>query len=107
MTMQDTLEKKLHAAFSPSQLEVINETHMHNVPAESESHFKVIIICDDFEGKMLIARHRLVNAELKQEISQIHALALHTFTPSEWDEKQRKTMNSPPCKGGDKSKSNA
>ena len=103
MIIQNTIEQKLQAALSPSHLEINNESHMHNVPPNSESHFKVIIVCDDFKGKMLIARHRLVNATLKVELDgQIHALALHTFTSEEWAEKQKDKLKSPPCLGGGK-----
>ena len=40
--------QKLEKAFSPNHLEVINESASHNVPAGSESHFKVIISADFF-----------------------------------------------------------
>jgi len=100
MTMQDTITRKLAAAFSPEHLEVINESHMHNVPEGSESHFKVVIVSDSFKDKMLVARHRLVNNVLKDELSGgIHALALHTMTMEEWFAKGN-APESPPCLGG-------
>jgi len=102
MSMQQTITEKLQQAFSPEHLEVINESHMHNVPAGSESHFKVVIVSDTFEGKMLIARHRMVNKALEQELNGgIHALALHTLTMQEWFDKGR-APDSPPCLGGGK-----
>ena len=107
MTIQETITQKLTDAFSPEHLEVVNESHMHNVPEGSESHFKVLIVCDDFEDKMLIARHRLVNKvldlELKKDKSEggIHALALHTMTMDEWF-KKGKAPESPECLGGGK-----
>jgi BolA protein len=107
MNTQDTITKKLNDAFSPEHLEVVNESHMHNVPEGSESHFKVTIVCDDFNGKMLVARHRLVNKVLQDELSKerseggIHALALHTMTMEEWFKKGR-APDSPECLGGGK-----
>jgi len=107
MTIQETITQKLTDAFSPEHLEVVNESYMHNVPDGSESHFKVLIVCDEFKGKMLIARHRLVNKvldmELKKDKSEggIHALALHTMTMEEWFEKG-KAPESPECLGGGK-----
>jgi len=107
MNIQDTITKKLNDAFSPEHLEVVNESHMHNVPEGSESHFKVTIVCDDFNGKMLVARHRLVNKVLQDELSKerseggIHALALHTMTMEEWFKKGR-APDSPECLGGGK-----
>lgn len=98
--MQQTITDKLEKAFSPQHLEVINESHMHNVPQGSESHFKVLIVSDEFNNKMLVARHRLVNKALEQELKGgIHALALHTLTMEEWFEKG-KAPESPPCEGG-------
>ena len=102
MTMQSRITEKLQQAFSPEHLEVVDESHMHNVPEGAESHFKVLIVSDDFNGKMLIARHRLVNAALADELENgIHALALHTMTMAEWFEKGG-APDSPECLGGGK-----
>ena len=100
--MQTNITQKLQQAFSPEHLEVIDESYMHNVPEGAESHFKVFIVCNDFEGKMLIARHRMVNAILKEELDgSIHALALHNMTMEEWF-KKGKAPDSPECLGGGK-----
>jgi BolA protein len=99
MNTQEIITKKLQA-LSPEHLEVVNESHMHNVPEGSESHFKVVIVSDAFKDKMLIARHRLVNKALEEELKGgIHALALHTMTMEEWFEKGN-APQSPPCLGG-------
>ena len=101
MNKQDTIIQKLNQAFSPEHLEVINESHKHSGP-DPESHFKAVIVSDDFKGKMLIARHRLVNKVLDDELKGgIHALALHTMTMEEWF-KKGKAPESPPCAGGSK-----
>lgn len=102
MSMQQTITRKLEQALSPEHLEVINESHMHNVPEGSESHFKVVIVSDAFKDKMLVARHRMVNKALQEELNGgVHALALHTMTMEEWFEKG-KAPESPPCEGGSK-----
>lgn len=109
MTIQETITAKLNNAFTPEHLEVINESFMHNVAEGSESHFKIIIVCDDFKDKMLIARHRLVNKALQDELNKeqseggIHALALHTMTMEEWF-KKGKVADSPECQGGSNNK---
>lgn len=54
--------------------------------------FAVIIVSDVFLGKNKLARHRLVNASLKDEISQIHAFTQKVFTVNEWEE-QKKMFN--------------
>ena len=103
MVVQQKIEQKLTAAFSPVFLDVINESHMHNVPAGSESHFKVTVVTQGFEGKRLLARHRSVNQALADELkNDIHALAIHTYTESEWHELNGQSPVSPPCHGGSK-----
>ena len=98
--MQATIESKLTAALEPEVLDVINETYMHNVPADAESHFKVVVVSKAFEGKILIARHRMVNEALAKELAGgIHALSLHTMTPDEYFEKAGEVSDSPQCLG--------
>jgi len=100
--MQQTIISKLEKALSPEHLKVIDESHMHNVPDGSESHFKVVIVSDNFKDKLPVARHRMVNKALEEELKrEIHALALHTLTMEEWFEKG-KAPESPPCEGGGK-----
>jgi BolA family transcriptional regulator, general stress-responsive regulator len=102
MTVEDDITAKLEDTLKPQHLEVINESHMHNVPPGSESHFKIIAVTDEFEGKMLIARHRIINKALAEELDgPVHALSLHTMTPDEWSEKGE-APTSPPCMGGGK-----
>lgn len=103
MTTQRAIEQMLNGRLEPVHLEVINESHMHNVPPGSESHFKVTVVSEQFEGKMLVARHRVVNEILAELLAgEIHALALHTLTPGEWFERGGDERNSPPCLGGSK-----
>jgi len=102
MKMQKQIIQLLENHFSPTHLEVEDETHMHNVAPGSESHFKVTIVTDQFDGLMLIKRHRAVNEVLKGVLEQIHALALHTMTPNEWFEKGGAVADSPECLGGGK-----
>jgi len=102
MSMQQLIQSKLEQALAPDFIEVENESHMHNVAPGSESHFKVTVASKEFEGQMLIKRHRLVNQVLADELKQIHALALHTLTPQEWFEKGGKVADSPLCHGGGK-----
>jgi len=103
MSMQVQITNKLQDSINLKHLDVINESHGHNVPAGSESHFKVIIVSDDFSEKSLIARHRMVNQVLVDELqNHIHALALHTYTIAEWDKNNGGSPASPKCMGGAK-----
>jgi BolA protein len=103
MTTQETIQQKLQTAFSPMHLEVINESDNHNVPAGSESHFKVVLVSKAFEGESLVARHRQVNKLLADELQGgVHALALHTMTPEDWFNQGGTVRQSPECLGGSK-----
>ena len=99
MVLQQCIEQKLIAAFAPTQLSVENESHLHNVPQGSETHFKVVITSETFAGKSLVARHRAVYQVLAEELAGgVHALALFTFTFNE----QGQAAESPNCLGGSK-----
>lgn len=101
--VQQEIENKLQQTFNPVHLEVVNESYMHNVPPGSESHFKVIIVSEAFADKRLIARHRLVNQTLADELANhIHALSIHTYTPQEWQQQKGIAPDSPMCLGGAK-----
>ncbi|KFK97592.1 MULTISPECIES: transcriptional regulator BolA [unclassified Serratia (in: enterobacteria)] len=98
--IREQIETKLRAAFEPAYLDVVNESHRHNVPAGSESHFKVVIVSERFVGERSLKRHRSIYAVLAQELAGgVHALALHTYAPEEWAELQDKVPASPPCHG--------
>lgn len=103
MTVATTIERKIADALTPAHLEVKNESHMHNVPPGSESHFKLVIVADAFDGKRLVARHQLINGICKDELAgPVHALSMETLTPAEWAARSGQTMASPACHGGSK-----
>ena len=102
MSMQTTIEQKLSAELEVDYLQVDNESHLHNVAPGAESHFKVTIVSNSFDDQILIKRHRAVNQILQQEMQQIHALALHTLTPLEWQARGGLVADSPKCRGGGK-----
>lgn len=101
MLVENAIKQKVSEAFDAEFLEVVNESHMHNVPANAETHFKVTLVSDNFDGKRLLQRHRMVNTILKDELAgPVHALALHTYTKQEWQDKQAISPDSPNCLGG-------
>ena len=103
MTVQQTIEAKLRDRFAPVHLEVINESHMHNVPPGSESHFKVIVVSSGFEGLNRVRRQQEINGLLAEELKgPIHALSMETHTEGEWHARAGKVMSSPQCMGGSK-----
>lgn len=79
-----------------------SQSHHTNRPANSETHFKVIVISPSFQGKTSIAKHRLVNNVLKDELDgPVHALSIVALTPEKWAEKGEEVGASPSCRGGD------
>ena len=103
MTVYETIERKIIASLTPAHLEVINESHMHSVPPDSESHFKLVIVSQRFAGETRVRRHQAVNRILADELAgDIHALSLLTLTPDEWRAKGGAIPDSPPCLGGGK-----
>ena len=67
--VEGRITSKLEAAFSPTHLEVLNESAAHNVPRGSETHFKVIVVSEGFAGVGPLDRHRLVNGALADELA--------------------------------------
>lgn len=83
------IEKKLTEALDPSKLKVIDDSASHaghagNPDGDRESHFHVNITSSAFEGKNRVARQRLVNEALREELrEQIHALSMKCTAPGE------------------------
>lgn len=100
MSRKARIERILADALNPSHIEVVDESHQHNVPEGAESHFKVTLVSPVFEGMNRVGRHRAVNRAMADEFSGgLHALALHTYAPEEWAA-LGDSPDSPPCLGG-------
>ncbi len=103
-SMCKQIEEKLEYAFLPVYLMVLDESNQHNVPQDIESHFKVILVTEKFAAQRMIARHKAVYQLLADELSNtnsVHALALHTYTPTEWQQQDQQIgFYSPACRGG-------
>lgn len=64
---------------------------MRDYTRSSETHFKVTVVSDVFEGSMPIDRHRAVNECLQQELeSGVHALSIEAKTSKQWQVKLEK-----------------
>lgn len=99
MSVAETIQQKLQAALLPEHIEVLNESHNHHVPPNSETHFKVVLVSEAFNGLRLLARHRKVNETLAHELANgVHALSMHTYTPEEWLA-LAEVPQSPKCRG--------
>lgn len=88
MRAEQRLKEKLMIALEPTRLDIINESELHaghrSSPGTGESHFRILIVSGRFGGLNRVARHRLVNEALADELDgRIHALALTTLAPDE------------------------
>ena len=98
--MEKIIENKIKAIIntnlSPSVLNIINESSMHNVPANSESHFKIIIVSDIFKDVASVNRHKIVYKTLGSVMDDIHALSIYAFDINEFDTNPM-VLDSPNC----------
>ena len=74
----------LSSSLNLSSLKIINESFMHNVPAGSESHFKIVVVTNDFNNLSIIQRHKLIYKILDNLMNKIHALSIHAFNEEEF-----------------------
>lgn len=101
MSTHDRIVQRLRAGLDLVHLEVLNESHGHNVPAGSETHFRVIAVSPAFREMGRVQRHRTINALLEEELAGgVHALAIEAVTPEQWDRNGGAVLDAPPCKGG-------
>jgi BolA family transcriptional regulator, general stress-responsive regulator len=88
VSVEATIREKLVRALAPTRLEIVNESHLHaghrNSPGTGESHFRVLVVSPVFAGKSRLARQRLINETLAEELkTRIHALAISAYAPDE------------------------
>jgi len=86
--VRHAITNKLREAFTPESLDVIDESHLHEGHSGhrpgGETHFRVYIVSDAFEGKSRIERHRMINTTLAAELAgSVHALAIKAQAPGE------------------------
>lgn len=98
MSMRERLFGQL-SSMAPAHLEIVDESHMHSRGVET--HYKAVVVCEEFAGLSVVKRHQQVYACLGDLMRQIHALALHTYSPDEWA-KHSSAPLSPACRGGSK-----
>lgn len=88
MSVAETIQQKLTDALRPTRLDITDDSARHaghsGAAAGGESHFKVTVVSDAFEGKSRIERHMLVNEALAQELrGPVHMLQIKAMTPAE------------------------
>lgn len=81
----DAIRARLAEAFTPSALDVMDESHLHEGhpgAREGKGHFRVVIVADAFAGKMPLERHRMIFDALGDLMqTDIHALSVKAAPP--------------------------
>ncbi|KAH8922073.1 bola-like protein [Atractiella rhizophila] len=76
----DSLEAALRERFTDATF-----VKAYDISAGCGTSYEVIVVSPSFEGKPTLARHRLVNERLKDEIAQLHAFVQKTYTPKQFE----------------------
>ena len=96
MTAFELIVSQLNVSFDVENLFLENESFMHNVPPNSETHFKLVIVSNDFVELTNVKRHQAIYNALNSTMSRIHALSIQAFTPDEYL-KNPVILKSPDC----------
>jgi len=96
MTIHKAIIEDLNMAFSVEHLYLENESSMHNVPPNSESHFKLVIVSNDFSDLSRVKRHQNIYSALNRVMKNVHALSIQAFTIEEYN-KNPVILSSPDC----------
>ena len=88
--LSEAIKGKLEARFTPSQLEVVDQSHLHSghggaaehkaafpdKDMTAETHVHVVIVAEAFAGMSTLAKHRAVLETLSEEVGRLHAFSL-------------------------------
>lgn len=99
MSIAQQIETKIKQNLPIYDMSLQNDSHLHAGPA-TESHFKLVLVSEAFSGLNRVKRHQAVYQALGELMTQFHALALHTYTPAEWQARQTQVPESTPCAHG-------
>lgn len=101
MIVETQLRRLVEDRFEPVYLQLENESHQHSVPADSETHFRLLLVSKRFTGLRKVARHQLIYQAASELLAgPIHALSMFLYDPSEWREREQPPAASPDCLGG-------
>ena len=90
--MKEKIAKHLMEQFSPVYFEISDESHFHKghrgVKKAENTHFKILVVSNNFLDKNLVQRQREINKACQIYFDQgLHALAIRTYTIEEWRQK--------------------
>ena len=96
MSSYDNIISSLNNQLHVEHMFLDNESSMHNVPANSETHFKLVIVSDNFIEMTKVKRHQLIYQILVENMKKIHALSIQAFTIEEYNNNPV-ILSSPEC----------
>lgn len=96
MSFHEDIITALNNNLNVEQMFLENESAMHNVPINSETHFKLVIVSNDFHKMTKVKRHQLIYQILVEIMKKIHALSIQAFTLEEFDSNPI-VLTSPDC----------
>ena len=93
--MKESITKSIVETFNCLYFKITDESHQHHghkgVDRTTNTHFRLIVVSELFEGQTLVQRQRQVNKACKPYFDQgLHALACQTFTLNEWSKRDGK-----------------
>ena len=98
-TIADQILQAVTVPLNVAHHDIVNDSHRHSGPAQ-DSHFNLLLVSDAFAGKTPVKRHQMVYGLLGDLMGNpIHALALHCYTPEQWQQKQS-MPTAPDCLSG-------
>ena len=87
----DEIEARLRDALAAAHVEVEDESHLHAGHGASGGHYRAVVVSERFAGLSRVAAQRLVYDALGEWMNgPIHAFAVRTFTPEEWQTERRR-----------------
>jgi len=80
----EQIKQRIAAAFPGAEVEVKDLTG-------TGDHFEARVVSAEFDGKPMVDQHKLVYAPLSDwlKTGELHALALRTYSPSQWERFRR------------------
>jgi len=91
----ESIKEKLKENFNPTQLEVIDQSHLHaghggaaehsaafpDKDMTAETHVHVVIVANAFAGMNTLAKHRAVLEAVSEDVDRLHAFSLEAKAP--------------------------
>ena len=96
MSSYDSIISSLNDQLHVEHMFLENESSMHNVPENSETLFKLVIVSDNFIEMTKVKRHQLIYQILVETMKKIHALSIQAFTIEEYNNNPV-ILSSPEC----------